>query len=252
MSKFLGITAAFLVAVTTGLANAAGRQAATSSTAATARLNAARTAMGGTAALAAVKSLAIHFTGRDLLGSLPGVQRAEPLYAETRNTVRVLFPDHFMVLTEQLSPRPTVERAWGMAGRQTIGTPGPVSRVSVETFGQLMLQVLLRTNTPFPFTLTGVQGDTLQFIDDNGLPATVDLNPSTSLPQQLRYQRIARNVSEEDRGHFPMRVEVGDYRPVGTLRLPHHLRTFQGDRLVQERRIQRIDLNPPLNVRDFR
>jgi hypothetical protein len=216
------------------------------------RLNAARSAMGGAAAIAAVKSLRFQFSGRDLLGSLPGVQRTEPMYSETRNTVRVLFPDHFIVVTEQLSPYPNPPRAWGMAGRQNIGVPGPVDRITVESFGQLMLPLVLRTDTPFPFTLTGAQNDTLEFIDDNGFPASIDLDPSTNLPRQVRYQRIARSVEGEDRGHFPMRVEVGDYRLTGPLRLPHLLRTFQGERLVQERRLQRIDVNPALTVGDFR
>jgi hypothetical protein len=228
------------------------------------RLAKARAAMGGEAALAAVKTLTVKILSRGRIGG-PATAGKPPVYDATRTTIQVLFPDHYLASSEG-TDMSEMSRAtgWtipsgqpgseGFAGATDIGTRAMRAGMR-ERFGYLMLQLLLATDTAFPFTLRRVAGDTLYFTDLSGVPVSIDLDPATNLPLRWRYEPVGVTNPMELAGRFrPRRIEIADWRRVGALRLPHKFTTFYPDMatMLREEQIESIVLNPKLTKADFK
>jgi hypothetical protein len=214
------------------------------------RLTRARAAMGGTAELAAVRTLSLKVHDRDRMGTwFPDkVAGRPPRFDEGRSELRVLLPDHFLEATTYLTGTVHVNR-WGFAG----GADQRASASSRAVFGHLMLAMLLKTDTLFPFALKDMAGDVLRFVDPYGVDVFVELHPTSHLPQRVRYDEVVRDRDGQPTGQTrPRRVELGGYAPVGRLHLAHSRTTYQGDTLLQERRVEAIEINPKLTPADFK
>jgi hypothetical protein len=214
------------------------------------RLATARAAIGGAAALATVRTLRLKVHDRDRMGTWFPDKTTGPRFEQARSEILVVLPDHFLVVTQRLSAQlPDATNRWGFAGAADLRA-SPSSRA---TLGHLMLAMLLKTDTLFPFVLRDARGDRLSFSDPYGDEVFVDLDPKTSVPQRIRYDDVIRNKEGQPTGQRrPRRIELGGYAPVGRLRLPHTRTTYQGETLLQERQFESIEINPTLNPTDFR
>jgi len=219
------------------------------------QLAAAREAMGGAARLASVRTLAL--TVRDLERALrpEGVKTEAPLpfeFFETKCEIQVLLPDHFRQVDQSRTFPGAPSLAWGFAGKSDFG-PGKLRWRFRETFGYFVLALLLKTDSVFAFALQGIEGGALHFIDPNGVDVFVDVDPATHLPQSMRYDLPERTMSGQLTGkRRPTRVAMEGYASVDRLRLPHILRTYFGDVMMTQRRVESIRINPVLTPESFK
>lgn len=214
-------------------------------------LSSARTAMGGASQLANVKTLLLKVVDRDRMGSLPGASPRPPEYSDSRSEIQIIFPDHFLVVTQMLTPFQSESR-WGFAGPNEIGHSRLRWR-SAETFGYLALAVLLKTDTLFRFDVRETQGQSLGLRDANGVSVFVDFDPSNSLPTRLRYDEPVKTMDGEPTGQtYSTRIEIGGYATTGALRLARTLNTYRGTTLLRERRIETIEPNAKISLSAFR
>ena len=231
---------------------------------AVARLAKARAALGGEVALGAVKSLSVTLRWRSRQGG-PATEGKPPIYSAEQQTYQILLPDHFLAsdagrdqselarATGRTIPpgRPATE---GFAGAADIGSR--LMKVAVrERFGYFMLQCLLATDTAYPFTLRRVTGDTLHFTDPKNVAVMIDLDPVTNRPLRWRYEPVGVTNPVELPGYLrPRRMEIGDWRRVGNLLLPHKFTMFQpqSETMMTEELIGSILINPTLSKSDFK
>jgi hypothetical protein len=217
---------------------------------AVARLNQARAAMGGAAELAAVKTLRLVVHDRDRMGTWFPDKAKGPVFHEARSEMRAMFPDSYLVAAASMSQAfGPPNRRWGFNGPDD-PRASPTSRAIL---GHLMLALLLRMDTVFPFVLKGATGQTITFADPYGDELLMDLDSATNLPARIRYVEVIRDRDAQPTGQArPRRVELGNYASVGRLRLPRSRTTFQDEILLQERRFEVIEINPTLTPADFK
>lgn len=206
------------------------------------RLSRARAAIGSSKDVVAIRSVRLRTQERDRMGTRPEYRTAttEARFSESRSEIRVLLPDHFQVATELLTPVAMSMTPWGFAGT------GPASDIARSTFGYLLLALLLKTDTVVPFTLQGLEGDTLVFSGPEG-PVFVDLDRETQLPRGVRYESIVDGTGERR----STRIELGEFATIERVRIPRSWKVYRGDLLLQDRRFETIEINPALTPADF-
>ncbi len=228
------------------------------------RLAEARTAMGGAARLAAVKTLSLSGvlrTRNQLFGKSPD---ARTEFILQHDDISALFPDHFVQHRKGATSDP--EQYAGFARdtllNRTVVPPGwhtspasyPASQIETERGGAalLLLPLLLKIDTVHPFTLRGVDGDALVFEDAAGRPFFLEIDPATKLPRQLRWEsRVVSASGTSVNKTLKAVLEIGDYRAVGDLLLPHKLVRRDGGVVSSEREIDSIQINPVLGPEVF-
>jgi hypothetical protein len=207
-------------------------------------------AMGGARALAGVRTLTVRLIRQSRMVS--GSRNAKPIieFAEDEMKVRILRPDHVLFemtpITFKASPQVV-----GFAKGQVIGT-GRRWR-DKQDYGYLLFALLLQSDPVFPFVFRGSEGDVLKFQDPNGVEVRVQLDPATRLPQRLTYDRLETTNDGTPTGkRQPTREELSGFHTVANIKIPSMIKTYEGDRLMLERRIEDVKVNPPLTSADFK
>jgi hypothetical protein len=217
-------------------------------------------ALGGSENLAGVRSLRVSgTTSAHLVGPK---SRGYPLGRLVVNLeeIQIILPEHYLLLSAERSTAPTAPpvapAAWPM--RQGFVGDTPIGSSSIrrakEEFGYLVLCLLLRTDSAFSFQLQGLSDNSLRFSSAGGDVVFMDLNPVSHLPRLVRFETDVYTPRGERTGERVIkRIEISDYRPVGRLRLAHKLVEFHGERPNPiTRQLERIELNPRLNLADFK
>lgn len=253
------IGAAMVALTTVGLGAPHPTQAPVGPSAA-ALLEAARTAMGGDVQLAAVKSLLLKGDEKVVSENLDlKTGRASTTYPTRPVEVRVILPDRFLQTVEvQIGSQPAQQSFFGFSGPELLCNcykrPEALD-VYRQTFAELMLLLLLRTDTVMPLTLRNgpVSGATLELTGGKDVHGYLDLDPTTHLPQRLRFRRPDRTRILELTGTVSdVVVSVDDYKTVGGIRLPSHLSEKVNGELFTDTRYATIQINPPLTAAEFR
>lgn len=213
-------------------------------------LSTARASLGGERRLAAVKTVTLAGQTRNRnLGARPG--SSDRAFVIQRETINILFPDRFVRVADFVD-LPFPSDRIGFVG-PSVFSGAPDVEPYRETFGYLVLPLLLKTDSFFPFALLGSSEHSLQFRDPYGITATVTLDPVTNRPSRLNYEIRSRLQNGTLTGQrLAVTVEISDYRPVGDVLLPHVLNSFRESTLVTEERFDRISVNTPLDPAVFR
>jgi hypothetical protein len=165
-------------------------------------------------------------------------------YLTSREEIKALFPDHYLLISDG-------DRE-GFAGATIIGT-GRLGWRNPEIFGYMMLALLLKTDTLFPFDVVGREGNSVKLRDPNGVHVSVDLDAVTHRPVRLTFAMPKRSMDGKPTGGTDNTViEIGDYKPVAQFRIPHKLSTFRDGNLMSEQLFETIELNPKLNPASFK
>jgi len=210
-------------------------------------------ALGGASQLRSLESFSVTLLQRDRVAQ-PRRGSAPPLpfqFIQSEKVVDVKLPDHFLVQSRMTS-LPGVQNRWGFAGNTNIGE-GPLQWRFREVFGYFILPLSWRLNTVFPFTLEGGNGPDIRLRDPNGVAVVIVVDSKTGRPSTVSYERIVRTMSGEPTGErVGTRMELSDYRSVDGIWLPHSLKVFEGDLLIEDRMVQKIALNVKFGPAHFR
>jgi hypothetical protein len=236
-------------------------------------LTRARQAIGGEARLRRLKALVLYGTARVGFNGVTG-ELLPPHPVE----VRILLPDNYLRIDQD---EDVVRRA-GFSGAFLLNqwTPRrPDVRVSTR-FGpeamqlerlecaRLVVGLLAETETGLSLQVRGTAsraGDaTVHLVGPHAFSAFLDFE-ATGAPWQLRYAAsvtFPRPLTPEEKKlgvpppRPPEKAEVTlafeDRRVVGGLALPHRVRRSAREILLEELRFERIAVNPPLTLADFR
>jgi len=183
-----------------------------------------------------------HLAGRDA--------SAKDRYIAGSVEMQILFPDHY--LRSQIHSIAGHEFAsrCGFSGKTLINEHDGADMLNIyrDECAQLMLLLLLRTDTGSPLTLRDSNsGTTLEFSGVGGFPIFVDLDKTTHLPYRLRKQEQIHMASGGDGPIINLIMSVDDWRDVNGLRLPHHLSYTEGGTVTIDIRFQSIEINPCLS-----
>jgi hypothetical protein len=219
-------------------------------------LKSAQEAMGGAAHIEAVKTVRLRGTLRlrnQMYGRDP---RAREEFQNVRFVARAIFPDCFM----EEQNRGDVTTYSGFSANTLLNhvsagesryPPDMIDRERAY-FGYLMLQIFLRTDTVFPFSPQSASVGSVTLRSASGVAVSVDLDPDTGLPKRIRYEaaEVARGGVV---GSAPMVIELDEYRVELNLNvnLPHKITTFYRGQKDAERRIDQIELDPPISRDEF-
>ncbi|MDQ3068928.1 MAG: hypothetical protein M3R55_04270 [Acidobacteriota bacterium] len=220
-------------------------------------IDAARTAMGGEGNLGAIKSVRLRGETRQLnqfFGSRPD---ADEQYVLRSIEISAVLPDRYVMAATRRSGS---GRRQGFAGAvlidQLTGRPPAKDNPAAlawqrRSFGELMLLVLLRTDTAFSLRASATaDGRSIRFTGPE-FDAVMDLHPESRLPLRLRYGVTMRGPGGPTGETRDNEVQLLDWKPVGGLRLPHRLRTAQNGRMVSEKIFSSIELNPMIDPKVF-
>lgn len=221
-------------------------------------LKAARTALGGEARIAAIKSIVIKGDGT-LANQMYG--RAEAAKAQSWAApveYRILFPDNYLHATLMAGRWPFRTGFSGTEMISEIDLPGgaKVERGKGDSIdkaradlARFALVMLLRTDTAMPLVLRSSSGSTLEFSGLGPLPCFVDLDGETHLPIRLRMQFRMQSASSPTED---ISLNVDSWKEVSGLKLPHHLWYVTAGRTNMDERFKSIEVDAPLKVADFR
>jgi len=214
-------------------------------------------ALGGKAAIAAVRALRMVGTvenANQFYGQSPAAAQEFLPYALE---VKVMLPDHYLEISRgRLLP---MLRHDGFAGDQLLNarvtqgitmppyTGSAAMRSARAQFARLTLLMLARTDTALPLSATAVGPNSISFTAADGFQAELRLDPSTGLPIGLAFtSRIVG--TDELRDHL---MVVDQRRRVGGLLLPTQITTTSMGRTTRRMTFETVEVNPRLTKQDF-
>jgi len=217
----------------------------------------------------------IHLSGYRRFG-FNGV--TAELLPEQPYEVKILFPDHFV----EVETTPFYDAVVGFAGAIPIQTYMPRNGAQLRApsssagrgeqklrISRLMLGMLVRSDGPVPQSSQRIlrRDDqfTVRFKGQDGSEADLDIDATTSLPIQLRYdslERFPRPISQEQRsaGIVPSpgpaeRVEVevqfSRRRLFDGISIPLLIRRTARGVVFEEIRVESVVINPRLSKEEF-
>ena len=223
---------------------------------AAALLSAARVSLGGEAALAGVKTLAISGRQRDRNELYGQAADAREQFTSGDLEIRAMLPDHYVrTETTMASGRRFPSERQGFIGKASVdGRSAGSATFQRAEFARLLLLLLLKTDTAVPMTIQGASSqDSLEFADGQGTHYRVDLDGTTHRPTRLRY-----TVRRIDSDGLPTGDAVGELaktvvgrRDVGGVIIPDHITTTVAGELRQEEWYQSVQFNVPMTAQSF-
>jgi hypothetical protein len=167
--------------------------------------------------------------------------------------IRFLLPDHYVRIT---TSQTGYQRRFGFAGSKVIGGSERLAASTLqfrkEDLGRLLFWIFLRTDSGYPMTLRGASGTTLRFHEPDGTEVRLDLDPATHLPTRVAFSKRAQATSPTLAGkRFATVIEIGEYRQLGRLRLPHKLTEHEDGQFRRETEFVSMEINPPLTADSF-
>lgn len=198
----------------------------------------------------------------------------EPSETPRALTVRLLLPDFY--LNTQTRSGVTYLRGFRRAApffesrREGSLTQMPLETSHLRSYqsdvARLLLGMFGVANGVLPLTVSS-QDESLVVVagGDDGFEAFVDLDSETGVPVRVRYvddiEYPSRPLSSADRsqGRLPpvtresaeVTLSFGDRRPVDGIAVPHLIRKTAAGRRLEELRLTRVVVNPPLGSSDF-
>ena len=174
--------------------------------------------------------------------------------------IRILLPDHYLRLDSGSFGRRltgyaatvTLNAVEGEAGRTAAGADAAVLQANRSELARLMLGTLTYASEEMPLklmtreTLVEMPGPAdplgVDVIGEKGFTTRLIVDAKTRMPARLTYWGADRSV---------LTTTFEDRRNVAGLRLPHHIVTTAGDRVVDEVSLVDVAVNPPLTKATF-
>ena len=118
-------------------------------------------------------------------------------------------------------------------------------------FGYLVLALLFKVGSIYPFALARASHDSLVFTSPAGTEVNVEFDPSSKRLRRIAFESQVAGMS----GRLSARkartaIQLSDHREVNGLWLPHRMTVLFDGRLEMEQKYESIDLNPSLTQAD--
>ncbi len=239
-------------------------------------LHGARQAIGGEAKLGQLKSLVMQGTMRRGFNGVTA-KLSDPRPVE----YRVLLPDNFLCITGD----EFIQQVEGFAGSVLLNEwkalkPGVQLNYSPNAselpgsqlrFARLVLGMLAETRTAVSLDVrvapTAAGADTFSISAASGFAGYLDVDPASHVPLRVRYEQrvqFRRPLTPEEikagvmnppdlkRETVEMALTFEDRRMVDGVSLPFRITSVARGVMFEEIQLQRILVNPPLTVKDFK